>query len=447
MPPSATAFLGAAAGVAAAVTCLKSKPKSKQGAVAGSTKMRKATRGQSLLTDVKLKVAAPLDSGFAPYALAKKNYLAACEGARGVCAGYTRTLYVAILRQNGLCNRLEFPVFPSSDSRFNDSLLYAYFTIMFAICQKGGFKVMLCGPSDICAEIKAEFSLTGSAAFPVDLMTQVYDKEFEVVRVAKNQLPDHKEDFEKVGLDVTGNRLSFDLGKSDFKVVACIDGKPTYHSESEWDIYQTDPNYHYDIVLGGCQGRAAAISCCFWLTACVMPCCSRDEKGGQDAAPCRLCWWRLRRCADQERLRLERLFPARQSRGLQTRLPALLQESCQGCFCNFSAVSVNCVCPTCGCIDLLWLRQAFGNVPLKVMNDGEVTAVAGVQMMEQQTPGCTKGKGTFGISMGSNCGAGYMLPTGDDGVPRHAGWLNELWTAPVDFSPDAWECFFTAQVS
>ena len=68
-------------------------------------------------------------------------------------------------------------------------------------------------------------------------------------------------------------------------------------------------------------------------------------------------------------------------------------------------------------------------------------------MMEQQTPGCTKGKGTFGISMGSNCGAGYMLPTGDDGVPRHAGWLNELWTAPVDFSPDAWECFFTAQVS
>jgi hypothetical protein len=43
--------------------------------------------------------------------------------------------------------------------------------------------------------------------------------------------------------------------------------------------------------------------------------------------------------------------------------------------------------------------------------------------------------------MGSNCGAGYMLPTGEDGTPRHPGWLNELWTAPVDFSPDAWECF------
>ena len=92
------------------------------------------------------------------------------------------------------------------------------------------------------------------------------------------------------------------------------------------------------------------------------------------------------------------------------------------------------------------MQDGKGNpVPLKVMNDGEVTAVAGVQMMEKEQAGKTKGKGTFGISMGSNCGAGYMYPTGDDGVPVHPGWLNELWTAPVDFSPDSWECFFTAQ--
>ena len=78
------------------------------------------------------------------------------------------------------------------------------------------------------------------------------------------------------------------------------------------------------------------------------------------------------------------------------------------------------------------LAKEFGaDTPLKVMNDGEVTAVAGVQMMEGREKGCTIGKGTFGISMGSNCGAGYMLPTGEDGVPRHPGWLNELWTAPA----------------
>ena len=183
------AAAGAAAGALAAALC------SFQGADAPPSTglaMRKVTRGKSLLTDRKPKVPAPLDPGFAPYALAKAEYMKACKEEKRF--NHIRTLYVAILRQNGLCNRIEFPVFPSSDPRFNDSLVYAYFTIMFALCQKGGFKVMLCGPSDLCTQLQREFSPTGGASFPVDLMSQVYDKPLEVVRVAKNQLPDAKED-------------------------------------------------------------------------------------------------------------------------------------------------------------------------------------------------------------------------------------------------------------
>ncbi len=75
--------------------------------------------------------------------------------------------------------------------------------------------------------------MAGRASYVVDLMQQVYagagflepDGEVEVVRVARNMLPDAKEDPEVVGLDVSGCRLAFDLGKSDCKVVACIDGK------------------------------------------------------------------------------------------------------------------------------------------------------------------------------------------------------------------------------
>ena len=70
---------------------------------------------------------------------------------------------------------------------------------------------------------------------------------------------------------------------------------------------------------------------------------------------------------------------------------------------------------------------------LKVINDGEVTALAGVQMLEGKTA-------VFGISMGSNEGAGYIDRNGD--LP---GYMNELWMAPVDFSPDAAECFFTGE--
>jgi hypothetical protein len=387
-PPSisaAAAAAGAAAGAAVAAMCAAST--SSGGGSQSSLTMRKVTRGQSLLTDRKPKVAAPLDPGFAPYALAKAAYIEAC--ANETRFNYVRTLYVAVLRQNGLVNRLEFPVFPSSDARFNDSLVYAYFTIMFALCQKGGFKVMLCGPSDLCAELQKEFSPTGGAAFPVDLMSQVYDRPFEMVRVAKNQLPDAKEDPEKVGLDVSGCRLSFDLGKSDFKVVACIDGKPTYNCEHEWDIYQTNPEYHFDVVLSKMKEAAA-----------TMP--RVDSVGGASAG-----------------------VPIKNDCVWNDCFPRVNREDYKRvCFPFFKN-----------------LAKAFGDVPLKVMNDGEVTAVAGVQMLEQQRPGCTKGKGTFGISMGSNCGAGYMLPTAEDGTPMHPGWLNELWTAPVDFSPDAWECF------
>jgi len=377
----------------ATVEKLQTKTAALEAALGSLRGMQKATRGQSLLTDTKLKVPAPLDAGFAPYIIGKRAYLQACEAASKSSLNYVRELKVAILRQNGLCNRLEIPVFPSSDSRYNDSLLFCYFTIMFAIVQKGGFKVMLSGPSEVCEVLQKEFSLEGHANFPVDLMTQVYDRPFEVVRVARNQLPVEQEDPEAVGLDVAGCRLAFDLGKSDFKVVACIDGEVKYHTETEWDIYQTNPEYHYNIVLEEMKKAAA-----------TMP--RVDSVGGASA-------------------------------GVPIKNDCVWND----CFPRVSREDYKRVCVPF----FKNLAKEFGDVPLKVMNDGEVTAVAGVQMLEKREQGCTIGKGTFGISMGSNCGAGYMLPTGDDGVPRHSGWLNELWTAPADFSPDSWECFFTAQ--
>ena len=42
--------------------------------------------------------------------------------------------------------------------------------------------------------------------------------------------------------------------------------------------------------------------------------------------------------------------------------------------------------------------------------------------------------------MGSNCGAGYI-----NGAGEFPSFLNELWLAPIDFSPNAWECFFTGE--
>merc|ERR1712151_398125 len=58
-------------------------------------------------------------------------------------------------------------------------------------------------------------------------------------------------------------------------------------------------------------------------------------------------------------------------------------------------------------------KDLAGDVPLKVINDGEVTALAAVQKIK-------KGN-VLGISMGSSEGAGYANTDGN-----LLGWINEL---------------------
>ena len=63
-------------------------------------------------------------------------------------------------------------------------------------------------------------------------------------------------------------------------------------------------------------------------------------------------------------------------------------------------------------------------VPLEVINDGDVTALAGSMSLEDN--------GVLGIAMGSSEAAGYVDMNG-----HIMGWLNELAFAPVDYSPGA----------
>ena len=63
-------------------------------------------------------------------------------------------------------------------------------------------------------------------------------------------------------------------------------------------------------------------------------------------------------------------------------------------------------------------------VPVVVMIDGDVTALAGALSLRK--------KGVLGIAMGSSEAAGFLDKQG-----RILGWLNELAFAPVDYNPAA----------
>src|SRR5690606_21972691 len=68
-------------------------------------------------------------------------------------------------------------------------------------------------------------------------------------------------------------------------------------------------------------------------------------------------------------------------------------------------------------------RQLFGDVPVAVCNDGDVTALAGAMNLNDRP--------VLGIAMGTSEAVGYV---NRDGLIT--GWLNELAFAPVDFSPE-----------
>merc|ERR1711881_783590 len=73
-------------------------------------------------------------------------------------------------------------------------------------------------------------------------------------------------------------------------------------------------------------------------------------------------------------------------------------------------------------------KEVAGDVPLKVINDGEVTALAAVQKLG----GDKVGKGVMGISMGSSEGGGYANKDGN-----LMGWINELCYIRLDLNPRA----------
>jgi predicted NBD/HSP70 family sugar kinase len=70
------------------------------------------------------------------------------------------------------------------------------------------------------------------------------------------------------------------------------------------------------------------------------------------------------------------------------------------------------------------IQKAWGGVPLEVVNDGEVTALAGSMSLNRN--------GVLGLALGTSQAAGFVTREGNI-----TSWLNELAFAPVDDAPDA----------
>ena len=312
---------------------------------------------------MKLSIPAPLDPGFSPAVLYNRHYLQSVRA-----SGTGVPLILGLERECGLVSRFETLVRPTADS---ETLLHVERIVKFLLWARGGWKLHVGGPSVIGEVIRKTYSARGARKFDCQMMELAYGKKFEVILTTADQVPAAKDMQVAAGGHLKGCRIGFDLGASDYKVSAVIDGEAIFTEETPWDPKnQANPEYHYHHISAALH-RAAA----------HMP--RVDAIGGSSAGI----------IVDNE-----------------IRVASLLRAIPKKLFPQAAAVFKR--------IEKDW------NVPIVIMNDGDVTALAGAMSLNKS--------GMLGIAMGSSEAAGYMDQKG-----RILGWLNELAFAPVDYNPQA----------
>ncbi len=315
------------------------------------------------------QIVPPLDEQFRPAALANRAFLASVEA-----AGDGVPLIIALQRERGLTSVFSTQVHAPDSPQAGANLPYVERLVKALLWLRGGWRVIIGGPQQVGQYIQQVYSPDGKQAFDAEFMGKVYEQPFIVEITEPEAVPEEKQKTVAVGRHLDGCRIGIDLGASDRKVAAVIDGEAVYSEEVPWDPKnQNDPQYHYDGITNALRTAAAHLP--------------RVDAVGVSAAGIYID---------------NRAIVASLYRGI----PADLFEA------RVKDIFINIV------------HQEFGDIPLEVVNDGDVTALAGAMSLDDDA--------VLGIAMGSSEAGGYVNEEG-----TITGMLNEVAFVPVDYNPQA----------
>ena len=309
----------------------------------------------------------PLDEGFRPAVLANRAFIEEVES-----SGAATPLVLALERGDGSVGRFETQVFAEGHPRVDANLAYVERLVKFLLWQRGCWKLYVGGPRSVGEHIAKTYAPGGERKFDYHFMGEdVYEKTFTVVMCDAADAPAENESTQPLGRHLDGCRIGFDLGASDRKVSAVVDGEAIYSEEVVWEPKKhADPTYHYEEVLKALKSAAEKLP-------------RVDAIGGSSAG-----------VYVNNRAMIASLFRA---------IPKDRFHEVRDMFVR--------------------IRDEW-NVPLEIVNDGEVTALAGSMSLEDG--------GVLGNALGSSEAGGYVTRDGNI-----TGWLNELAFCPVDYQPDA----------
>ena len=311
--------------------------------------------------DVGLKNVPALDPDFMPLMRFNRAFL---EGAK-------KPVGIAVERSDGQMASYHTFIHGTPEMKAADCY-YIERILKTILWMKGGFKVYVSGDENICEYLKSVYCAGGQQEFDWDYMANVFEHPFEVVLV--DEIPDAKDAPKAIGGHLEGCRIGFDAGGSDRKVSAVIDGETVYSEEVVWfPKTNSDPDYHYDGIVAALKSAAEH-----------MP--KVDAVGVSSAG-----------VFINNRTMNASLF---------LKVPKEIYDE------KVKDIYIRAI------------RDTFGDVPYCVINDGDVSALAGAMSLNDNS--------VLGIAMGTSEAVGYVDEEG-----RITGWLNELAFVPVDAQPDA----------
>ncbi len=297
------------------------------------------------------KVVPVLEPGFRPAVLATRAFDALARE-----SGAPLAVPMALEQTDGSVFHFEARLLPPGHPHAAGNALHLERFVKFILWSRGGWRLHLDAPADEVERLAAHYRDTPAGRFDSHFVGErVFDHPFTIVR--SSELPPERSVTKPLGRHLDGNRIGFDLGGSDRKVAAVIDGRVVFSEETVWDPYhKPDPQYHFDGIMDSLRKAAAHLP-------------RVDAIGGSAAG-----------VYVNNRVRAGSLF-----RGVPQDL--------------FDARVRNM---------FLDVRKAWHDVPFEVVNDGEVTALAGSMSLGENA--------ILGIALGTSTAAGYVTRRGQHHV-------------------------------
>ena len=193
-----------------------------------------------------------LDACFRPAALASRTF---CEQVRA--ARNPVPIHLAFEQSGGNVSHFKTQVFAENDPKASGNFTYLERIVKFLLWSRGGWRIYFDGPGELAERLAAHYRDTNAGKFDSNLVAErMFDHPLEIVRT--KDLPPERSGAASLGRHLEGCRIGFDLGGSDRKVAAVVDGKVVFSEETIWDPYfQPDPQYHLEGILDSLKKAAA----------------------------------------------------------------------------------------------------------------------------------------------------------------------------------------------